>query len=277
MKNVLLIHVLILVSFFNSYAQETDKIENTFKGTRFVNGQSANLVEKGELQLLIQHRFGDISGGLYQLFGLDQATMRLGFEYGIGDAVNAGIGRSTFLKTYDAFAKVRIVQQSVNFPFTAVISVEGSIPTIRDFFPEQQDNFSDKFSGNAQLHLAKNVGKLGFQLSPGIVKTGYIMGPDANLLLFTSGLGGSLRISKKMAANLEYLLFFSDKIQKEKALSFGVDIDTGGHLFQLILSNNQNMYTQALFTNTNGKWTDGKLFFGFNLIREFNINKPLIF
>ena len=276
MKKLTLFFALVFVIFSHLHAQE-NKIENAFHGTRFVNGQSANLVEKGELQLLIQHRFGDISGGLYQLFGLDQANMRLGFEYGFGDAVNAGIGRSTFLKTYDALVKVRIVQQSDQFPFTAVFSTGSSIPTIRDYFPEQKDNFSDKFSGNAQLHLAKSIGKLGFQFSPGILKTGYILDLNQNLTLFTSGLGGSLRFSKKVAANVEYLLFFSEEIQNDKALSFGVDIDTGGHLFQLILSNNQRMYTQALYTHTNGKWAEGNLFFGFNLIREFDINKPLDF
>ncbi len=58
-------------------AQEQNNVNNIFKGTRCINGQSANLVEHGKLLLLIQHRFGDISGGAYQLFGLDQATMRL--------------------------------------------------------------------------------------------------------------------------------------------------------------------------------------------------------
>jgi len=276
--NKVLVYFLFLHSTISGLkAQEIEKIENNFQGTRFVNSQSANLAEKGELQLFIQHRFDDISGGFYELFGLDQASMRLGFEYGFGRNFNLGVGRSTWLKTFDAFTKIQIVQQSSNFPFSTIVSAGGSLPTIRDYFPDQNNNFSDKASGNIQIHMAKTIGKISFQLSPGFLKTGFLPDIDKNLSLFTLGTSGSMSISKKVSINAEYLIPFSDEINGENALSVGVDLDTGGHLFQLILSNNQRMFHQAIYTNTTGKWADGKLFFGFNLIREFDVNKPIEF
>ncbi|WP_045025778.1 DUF5777 family beta-barrel protein [Draconibacterium sediminis] len=265
----LLLHVILTCAA--SGQEEENGIENAFQGTRIVNGQSANLAGDGELRLLIQHRFGDISGGLYELFGLDDASMRLGFEYGFGDNFNLGVGRSTWLKTYDAFAKYRLVQQKSDFPFSAVLSVGSSIPTIRDYFPEASDNFSDKLSWNAQLHLSKTIGKFALHLSPGFLETGYLYDVGENLSVFTLGTAAAVRISKKVSANLEYLAPFNSDIMGDNALSLGVDIDTGGHLFQLVLSNNNRMFHQAVYTNSTGSWGDGNLYFGFNLIREFKL------
>lgn len=270
-----ILSILCIFLIFESYSQEeltTDEsVKNAFQGTRFVNGQSANLADHGKLLLQIQHRFGDISDGIYQLFGLDQATMRLGFEYGVGENINIGIGRSTFLKTYDASGKIRLVQQNNNFPFTAVISASGALPTIKDYYNDEHDNLSDKFAGAVQLHLAKTMGVIGIQVSPGYLSTGYIPVLNENLSVFTMSFGGAAKVSKKVSLNVEYLHGFNDKISTKYPLSFGVDLDTGGHLFQLILSNSQQMFDQALFTQTAGDWANGNIYFGFNLIREFRL------
>lgn len=263
--------LLLIIIGITANAQEAEKVKNAFRGTRLVNSQSASLADNGDLLLLIQHRFGDISGGGYELFGLDQASMRIGFEYGFGENFNLGIGRSTFMKTFDTFGKFRIVQQNDNFPLTMVVTAGGSIPSIRDFFPEGFDNFSDKVSINAQLHIAATIRNIGFQLSPGYLKTGYLPSENDNFSCFTLGIGGSVKISKKVSANIEYLHPFAFGTNNQNPLSLGVDLDTGGHLFQLILSSSQRMFDQALYTNTSGSWTKGSLFFGFNLVREFNL------
>ncbi|HYQ57369.1 MAG TPA: DUF5777 family beta-barrel protein [Draconibacterium sp.] len=266
---ILLFHLILTHAALGQ--DEDNAVENAFQGTRVVNGLSTNLADDGELLLLIQHRFGDISGGFYEFFGLDLAIMRLGFEYGLGDNFNIGVGRSNWLKTYNAFAKYQLVQQKSDFPFSAVLSVGGSVPTIRDYFPEDYDNFSDKLSWDAQLHLSKTMGNFALHLSPGYLETGYLYDLKKNLSVFTLGAAAAVRISKKVSANLEYLVPFSSEISGDNALSLGVDLDTGGHLFQLVLSNNNQMYHQAVYTNTTGSWADGNLYFGFNLIREFKL------
>jgi hypothetical protein len=270
---IYLVSGLSFLLFQNSGAQEEmeeKSITNAFQGTHFVNEQSVNLADHGELRLYIQHRFGEIDGGLYQLFGLDQATMRLGFEYGLGKHLNVGFGRSTHMKTYDVYAKGRIAGQTENFPLSVALVAGGSIPTLR-IFPDDENNFSSKYSGNIQLLLAKTFGPVGFQVSPGFLKTGFLLTENKDISAFTAGLAGSVRISSKVSANLEYLHPFTDELPGSNPLSLGVDIDTGGHLFQLILSNSQQIFTQGLYTATRGNWGDGKLFFGFNLIREFRI------
>jgi hypothetical protein len=241
--------------------------EQAFQGTRFVNEQSVNLADHGELRLYIQHRFGEIDGGLYELFGLDQATMRLGFEYGLAKNLNVGFGRSTYFKTYDLYAKGRIAGQTETFPLSIALVAAGSVPTLRN----DENNFPSKFSGNIQFLLAKTMGPVGVQIAPGYLKTGYLLFENKNISMFTSGLAGSVRISSKISANLEYLIPFTNELSGSNPLSLGVDIDTGGHLFQLIFSNSQQMFTQGVYTATQGNWSEGNLFFGFNLIREFRI------
>ena len=104
-----------------------------FKGTHVINGHSTKTKHKGALDFLIYHRFGPINSGIQEFFGLDQANMRLGFEYGITDNFNLGIGRSTYDKTYDGYVKWRFVRQKTgaeNFPLTMVFLSTIAIPTI---------------------------------------------------------------------------------------------------------------------------------------------------
>lgn len=272
------VSILSILIFFGTNAQEEQKpVKNTFMGTRFINLHSANVPAKNELQMLIQHRFGDISGGFYDFFGLDYASMRLGFEYGITNDLNLGIGRSNYQKTFDSFIKYRILEQSSSMPLTLTATVAGSFPTIKDIIPEEYESFGEKASGNVQLHIAKSFKSFGFQVSPGYIGTGYF--PDENnkyssYSFFTLGFGGSARLAKKVTFNIEYLCRFEDEIKNTNPLSASIDIGTSGHLFQIMISNVQQMYDQGIITNpSGGDWTEGHLFLGFNLIRAFNFNK----
>ena len=275
MKRII-VATFIILNILSSNAQEKDSakteekpVKNIFQGTRFINLQSANVAGKNELLMMIQHRFGDISGGFYEFFGLDEASMRLGFEYGLFKNFNIGVGRSTFMKTYDAFLKYRILTQTSSFPVSLTATVSGSAPTIKDVFPEEYDSFAEKASGNLQLHLSKSFKSLGFQVSPGYIKTGYIPIESADYSFFTLGFGASAKLSKKMSLNIEYLQRFEDEIDYVNPLSFSFDLDTGGHLFQIVISNAQQMFDQAIITNPSGDWSEGHLYLGFNLIREF--------
>lgn len=270
------VFVILLVFFFQVSAAQSNSaaeiIENNFRGTRFVNEHSVNLAEKGELLFLIQHRFGELDGGLYELFGLDQATMRLGFEYGITNNLNIGFGRSSWLKTYDIFAKYRFLEQNADFPLSIAAVAGTSIPTLRNYFPSSEDDLTSKSSSFGQLLMAVNLGNAAFQLSPGYILTGYLPAENRNYSLFTTGLAGSLKLSDMVSVNLEYIHWFNSEFSGTKPLSLGVDLTTRGHLFQLILSNSQHMFSQSLVTATSGSWESGTVFFGFNLIREFRLH-----
>ena len=276
-SGVLLFQLLIFAASLNLSAQdsiqENEPVKNVFQGTRFINLHSANVADKNELQLFIQHRFGDISGGFYEFFGLDESSSRIGLEYGLFNNFNVGLGRSSYMKTFDGFLKYRILAQSETVPLTITATAAGSVPTIKDVIPEDYNSFSDKASGNIQLHFAHSFKKIGFQVSPGYIATGYIPVENDKYSFFTLAAGGSAKLSKKVSLNLEYLYRFEDKIDYVNPLSASIDIDTGGHLFQIMISNSQQMYDQAIITNPTGDWTEGHLFLGFNLVREFNFKQ----
>lgn len=273
MKKVILL-LFAMVFILRVSAQEEEKpVKNVFQGTRFINLQSANVDSKNELQMFIQHRFGNINGGFYEFFGLDEASMRIGFEYGLTNNFTIGVGRSTYMKTYDSFLKYRILTQNSSMPLTVTATVAGSFPSIKDVIPDAFSDFSEKASGNVQLHIAKSWNKVGFQVSPGYIGTGYIPVENNSYSFFTLAAGGSVKLSKKVSVNLEYLYRFEDEIDYVNPLSASIDLDTGGHLFQIVISNSQQMFDQAIITNPTGDWAEGSLYFGFNLVRGFNFKQ----
>lgn len=266
--------ILSMLLFFGTYAQEEEKpVKNTFMGTRFINFHSANVAGKYELQMLIQHRFGDISGGFYELFGLDDASMRIGFDYGVTKNLNIGIGRSSFMKTFDSFVKYRFLTQSSSMPLSFTATVAGSFPTLKNIIPEAYDDFSEKASGNVQLHVAKSFNNFAVQVSPGYIGTGYIPVEMDSYSFLTMAFGGAVKLAKKVSLNIEYLHRFEDEINYANPFSASIDLGTAGHLFQIMVSNGQQIFDQAVITHTTGSWRDGNLFLGFNLIRGFNFKQ----
>src|SRR5690242_10008160 len=118
----LLTTTLAVVGAINSLAQtdsldfgnESEKIEirSAFNGNTVINSQSTNVSDQGQLSVIIGHRFGTIKEGIYNFYGLDEAVMRMGFEYGLYDNITVGIGRSTAGKNYDGYIKYRLLTQT---------------------------------------------------------------------------------------------------------------------------------------------------------------------
>src|SRR5688500_9903625 len=117
--------------------EEKDKTEYakaSFKTTRVINGHSMENVAGGVLDMKISHRFGFVSGGPYELFGLDQAYIRIGLDYGITDRLMVGWGRSNFEKVFDGFVKYKLLRQSTgkkNMPVTLSYLATTAITTVK--------------------------------------------------------------------------------------------------------------------------------------------------
>ena len=110
-----------LLEDIDSESRDTSYVIAAFKGLKVVNFESTKLVYKNEFTLVVSHRFGSIENGFDTFFGLDNAVTRLNFIYGITDAFNIGVSRSSFLKVYDVTVKYRLKRQEKNgFPFTIV-------------------------------------------------------------------------------------------------------------------------------------------------------------
>ena len=252
------------------------KISSTFKGVKIVNSQSAELVSKGDLLFLIQHRFGPLNSGAYNLYGLDNAQVRFGLDYGLNDWFSIGMGRSSFLKTIDANTKIKLLSQSKGkdfFPFSIVWY--SSVFFKQSIWKEMQGLdylFSDQISYVHQLLVARKItSAFSLQLSPTLVHKNIVNQGEANDLL-SVGLGARHKLTSKFSLNVEYFL----QLNKENSinpLSLGVDIETGGHVFQLHLSNSAAMFERAFIHETNGNWSNGDIYFGFNISRVFTLKK----
>ncbi len=254
----------------------------TFKTTRVINAQSVENPAAGVLIFLIQHRFGRLNSGAYELFGLDQATLRLGFEYGITDRLAIGIGRSTYQKTYDGFVKYKIFRQSTGLkemPVTLIYIATTDIISLKweDYTnPDRTNYFSSRMSYTHQLLLARKFNKkLSLQLMPTLVHKNLVKYEEDKNNIYSVGIGGRFKITNRTSFNAEYFYVIPDQIHSDydNSLSLGFDIETGGHVFQLIFTNSKAMFDRGFITETQGKWGNGDVYFGFNISRVFTLKK----
>ena len=275
----LLIHPLSgqdLDSLLNRTSDGADGVViESFKGSRIGNGQSTNLPGNGELQMFIGHRFGKISGGFYEFFGLDQATMRLGFDYGFNDWLAAGFGRSTMEKTWDLYVKSKIVgQKTGGSPVNFSLYAASSVNTLKNVYPSENDGFGDRVSVTVQGLVSRKFKRFSLQLAPVYVHTFYDPRTSGSEHMFSAGMAASLRLTRFMDLTAEYYAaIVKPSYDVTNPFTLGVDFDTGGHQFQLVFTNAQAMFEKGLLSNTNGKWTAGDIYFGFNLVRTFYMKK----
>jgi hypothetical protein len=293
MKKIFLISTVFLAIFrFSLPAQDLDKllgnidVDNTpdyaygtFKGTTIINGQSVEVPGRKDLHFLISHRFGAVNTGIYNFFGLDQATTRLGLEYGIADILSVSIGRSTYEKTYDAGIKVKVLRQQTgikNIPLTMSVFCAGFVETTKWEDPERDNLFSSRLSFSTQLLIARKFNKhLSLQISPSYVHINLVPTAADQNNIYSVGFGGRYKLTPKFSINSEYYYLLPGETADDYAnsLSFGVDIETGGHVFQLHFTNSQLMYTPGFIARTEGKWEEGDIFIGFNIFRVFSLSR----
>ncbi len=259
---------------------EIDKQDSTrfadaaFKGLKIVNFESTKLVNKREFYFIIAHRFGSIKNGIDDFFGLDFANTRLQFIYGFSDDFDLSISRHSFNKTYEMNAKYRIVQQQENFALTLVGFTQGAINTLlEEALILRPVEFGDRVSFTQQLLLSRKVSpRLSLELMPTYFYEGYVEYEPQDNHQFALGIGGRYKVGKRWSINLDYgwHLNRADGSPFVNPLSIGVDIETGGHVFQLHFTNAQPTFESGFLGNATGDWSEGDIYFGFNLSRVFN-------
>ena len=262
-------------------ATTKEYVSRAFKSSRVINGHSMEMIPKGNMDFRILHRFGLVNTGVENLWGLDQASMRFGFDFGLLRDLTIGIGRSTVNKEWDGFIKYRAVQQSKgpgSFPIS-IVGVAGMTYSTMPWSDPDRENYTSSRIGYYGLIIfgRKFSEHLTLQVSPTMVHRNLVpLATDENDA-FAVGFGGRLRLSRRVAFVLDYHYIISgvDKEIYTNPLSMGVDIETGGHVFQLHFSNSQGMNEKAFITSTTDKWGEGEIRFGFNLSRMFVINKKV--
>ncbi len=251
----------------------------TFKTTRLINGHTVENVGKGVLDVKISHRFGKLNNGSYELFGLDNATMRMGFDYGISRYLMVGIGRSTFEKTFDGYFKLKLLRQSSGkrrMPVTISYVPTIALKTLKFEDPDRKNYFTSRLFFTHQLIIGRKFSEgTSIQLMPTYVHRNLVKLATEPNGLMAIGIGGRQKISKRISLNAEYYYQVSGyKLTgTTNSLSLGVDIETGGHVFQLHFTNSRGMNERTFISETTGTWEKGDIYFGFNISRVFTVGK----
>ena len=261
-----------------SQKPEITYLGQTFKGSRIINGQSVETRPKGALEFLFSHRFGKINEGAYTLWGLDLAYVRLGFEYGLTDRLGIGIGRSSTDKTFDSFLRYKVARQSTgarNFPVTITAMGTANVKTYPNDNPLL--TLDDRLSYVGQLMIARKFStKFSAQLNPIFVHRNTVKQSNENNDDIAIGGAARYKITRSMALSGEYYYRLNpkDNTPYYNSVGAGLDIETGGHVFQIIISNSQGMIERSAIAETDGNVKKGDIHLGFNISRTFQIKKP---
>jgi hypothetical protein len=262
-----------------SQKSTTDYVTGTFKGTRLVTGHSTEIAGKNDLLFIVAHRFGQVNSGFYSFFGLDDATMRIGFEYGLINNLSAGIGRNTYEKTFDGFLKYKLLRQSTgdrNIPVTLTLFTSATLNTLKPADPEISFSATNRLSYVFQALISRKVTPdISLQVSPVLVHKNLVERRIDQNNIAAVGVGGRYRLTNRLSVSLEYYYLLPGQTADDycDALSIGFDIETGGHIFQLLLTNSRPVFESEFITEASGSWLDGNIHFGFNITRVFHPGK----
>src|SRR5665648_617553 len=268
-----------LDALMNAEIQPTvDYATATFKASRIINGHSIEQMKKKQLDFRISHRFGTLNNGAYGLFGLDQSKIHFSLEYGLTDWLMLGVGRASQNKTYDSFAKFRLLRQSSgakSMPIALSYFTSVEMNTLKFQDPTRTNYFSSRLTYVNQILIARKFNEnFSFQLTPTYIHRNFVQTELDQNDIFAMGAGARYKLSKHLSLNAEYYYTYNPnskflETRYYNACSVGIDIETGGHVFQIMLTNSLGMREGTFIPATTDSWTDGGIHLGFNISRVF--------
>ncbi|MGB1243489.1 MAG: DUF5777 family beta-barrel protein [Chitinophagales bacterium] len=288
-----------LLFSFPIQAQEDPEnlVYETFLGTRLIHTHTNETVDKGKLDILITHRFGDMAGdlgGFNNFFGFDNlADVRIAFEYGVSERLTLGVGRSKGfsgpLKLVDGLAKFRLLRQTVDnkMPFSVTLygnAVVSHMKATEDpALATSFGKFAHRMSYDVQAIISRKFSdRFSLQIMPNFLHRNFVVAGDENNNL-SIGIAGRIALGKHTALIFDYYKFFSayrDNINSQEGenilkyynpLGIGLEIKTGGHVFLLNFSNSPGIIENQYLPYTNKNWGDGQFRLGFNISRPIQL------
>lgn len=255
-------------------------VEEVFWAPNVVLGSSVYTLPQGNLNVTIMHSFGIVTNGVQDLFGLDgAANIRFGADYGVHDRLSIGVGRSRFDKLYDVRFKAKLLRQMKDNTPPVEVALKGDvgIMTVENGF-----DVADRLSYFASLMIARKFGeRVSLQVTPmySHFNTVFIERSGGRILEEENdhvalGLAGRVVLSRRLALQVEYMPVIGARSDgTTDALSVGLDIETGGHVFQLFFTTSQWLTEQHVIARNDDNFFDGDFRFGFNVNRVFRLGR----
>lgn len=261
---------------------DQELVYNAYKSSRVIMSQSLEMLRPGVLDFRILHRFGRVNQGIKELFGLDDASIRLGFDYGVSNNLTVGIGRGSYRKELDGFVKWRAVQQATGVrpvPISVVLVGGSTIVTAPWSTPNPKFKFGHRFNYFTQVLAGRKFSEaLTIQVMPTFLHRNLAETQQDKNGLFAAGLGGRAKLSKRTSINVDYYYIANRNGSRglHNPLSIGIDVETGGHVFQMHVTNAIGMNERVFLTETTNSWGKGDIQFGFNISRAFQVKKKAL-
>lgn len=266
----------------------------TFNATKIINMQSTEIVSKGALQFLISHHFSNFwdknaepGQNFGQLLGLNSGIARtyLSFDYSPTTYANVGLAAAGSSK-YEGFVKFKLLRQQTgkkNIPVSLGWYSMAHVNTAKDPYALTT---MDKFAFLHQLLIARKFSdKLSLELIPSLVHINRVpYGPNNTNNVFSIGLAGKYKMTSNKNLTFEYsrqLNGHKNQLDRNAnifdyspdLLSVGLELNTGGHLFQFYIGATQDASNIDHLARNNNWLKDGQLAFGFTLNRSLSLKK----
>ncbi len=288
-----------------SEAPKSEPVTATFKSTRLLHGHTVEMTKPNALDFRIAHRFGDMATpgtNVHTLFGLySAADIAFTFDYGINKDLSVGLGwnkGTVYRESWFGNVKYKVLKQTKDFkiPLTITLLAQGavtgvkrqnSLPSSLEYLPK----WYNRFSYTVQAMIAvKATDWLSIQLTPSFVWRNFVTSNDKNGL-FVLGLSARAKVSKRCAIVFEYF----QPITRNNAtfrqyfpmlrgiknagyyapLNLGFEIETGGHVFQINLTNTAGLLEQDYLAYNPNSWAQGQFRLGFCIARTFQFGKGI--
>jgi hypothetical protein len=252
----------------------------TFKTTRLINFHTVEVLSKRSLDFRISHRFGDFNSGAYNAWGIDGgANIRLALEYCHGSRLMFGLGRTSSKKIVDGFLKYRLLRQTnseggMPISLTLFSSMYNTFERSKIAGLDKYTNITDRFSFCNQIMIARKFNsRFSFQLTAAMVHINLVEKITDKNDCFILGGVTRYKFTKRQAVTLEYGYRLNQYSKSKYYDSFGIgyDLETGGHVFQIHLTNSFGLTEDQYFMYTNKSWDNWGIRLGFNISRVFSL------
>ena len=259
-----------LLDELNEIAGDTSYQLPAFKAMKIGNLQSTKMADQGDFYLIVSHRFGPLKDGFDTFLGLDEASTKIQLLYSFWEGIQFSISRESYNRTLAASTKIRFARQSNSFPINLVgyATINRNTLINENIFPALKA--SDRQSYASQLLISRRFSDtFSFQLAPTYIRENLQnlnVVPEEKFNQFAIGFGGRYKLSKRISFNAEYIYNMSRVANSPfvNSYAFGLDIETGGHVFQLLFTNSQSSNEPGFISSA-----EGDMVFGFNVVRVF--------
>lgn len=275
---LIIIFTLIQGLYLNIYSQEikwkrteedTTNMEelHLLHSTQGIDLPTAETLQKGNFEFEISHRFvPNTSTGSKYLWGLDgPVNMRLALGYGITDRLYLTLGRSNVNGNVDLWLKYNAIQIP-NDILPIVAALRGGLAWNSNA-PNRPQGDSKNFQYYGQLIINTLIEKkIGIGIVPSYLYNSYIFSADRQYS-FTMGTDVVYYWTRLFHLIAEWNPTITGFRLASNPIAFGIELQTGGHFFKIILTNSTELNPSQFLAGTLQSASGGNWHIGFNITR----------